>query len=221
MKYKCFVFDWDGTLMDSEAKIVSCMHAAIRDMNFASRSDEQIRNIIGLGFKEALTILYPDKAQLYEDFVAQYRVYFLDDKSEASPLFSHVELLLELLNKNAYFVAVATGKGRQGLDKVLKETSLESYFHVTRCADEAFSKPNPQMLNEIMDFVGVEANETIMIGDTEYDLNMARNAGCDSIGIAHGVHEASRLQECGPIEIYPDIKELYHWVDKVIEPNST
>lgn len=199
--------------MDSEAKIVSCMQAAIRDMQFESRSEEQIRNIIGLGFKEALTMLYPDKEAWYDEFVKQYRVYFLDDNSEASPLFSHVELLLELLNEKSYFVAVATGKGRQGLDKVLKETGLESYFHVTRCADETFSKPNPQMLNEIMDFVGVEANETIMIGDTEYDLKMARNAGCDSIGIAHGVHETSRLQMCEPIKIYPDIKTLYHWVD--------
>ncbi len=199
--------------MDSEAKIVSCMHAAIRDMNFAARSDAQIRNIIGLGFKEALAVLYPGKEEGFEKFVAQYRIYFLDEKSEASPLFSHVEPLLELLNKKSCFVAVATGKGRQGLDTVLKDTSLEPYFHVTRCADETFSKPNPQMLNEIMDFVGVDANETIMVGDTEYDLNMARNAGCDAIGIAHGVHDTDRLQACEPIKIYPDIKSLYHWVD--------
>ena len=213
MKYKLFVFDWDGTLMDSEAKIISCMNLAIGDMNFEPRTEDQIRNIIGLGFKEALTVLYPDKSSLYEKFVEQYRVYFLSDDSEESPLFSHVEKLLELLNSHSYFLAVATGKGRRGLDKVLKESQLEQYFHVTRCADETFSKPNPQMLNEIMDFVGVEANETIMIGDTEYDLNMALNAGCDSIGIAHGTHDESRLKECKPLEIFQDIKEMYRWVD--------
>jgi len=214
MKYKLFVFDWDGTLMDSEAKIISCMHAAIKDMEFESRSDDQIRNIIGLGFKEALTVLYPDKSALYETFVEQYRRYFLDENSEPSPLFSHVELLLELLNHHACFLAVATGKGRRGLDKVLYETKLNKYFHVTRCADETFSKPNPQMLHEIMDFVGVEPNETIMIGDTEYDLNMASNAGCESIAIAHGVHDVSRLEDCKPIEVFSDIKELYHWVEQ-------
>lgn len=213
MKYKLFVFDWDGTLMDSEAKIISCMNLVIRDMNFEQRTDDQIRNIIGLGFKEALTVLFPEKASFYEKFVEQYRVYFLSEESEESPLFSHVEKLLELLNSHSYFVAVATGKGRRGLDKVLKESQLEQYFQVTRCADETFSKPNPQMLNEIMDFVGVEANETIMIGDTEYDLNMALNAGCDSIGIAHGTHDESRLKECKPIEIFQDIKEMYRWVD--------
>jgi len=213
MKYKLFVFDWDGTLMDSESKIISCMNLAIDDMNFEPRTDDQIRNIIGLGFKEALTVLYPEKSSLYDEFVEQYRVYFLSDDSEESPLFSHVEKLLELLNSHSYFLAVATGKGRRGLDKVLKESQLEQYFHVTRCADETFSKPNPQMLNEIMDFVGVEANETIMIGDTEYDLNMALNAGCDSIGIAHGTHDESRLKECKPIEIFQDIKEMYRWVD--------
>jgi len=212
MKYKLFVFDWDGTLMDSEAKIVSCMKAAIGDIGFDERNDDQLRNIIGLGFKEALTVLYPGKSKQYDDFVAQYRNYFLDDNSEESPLFSHVEPLLEFLNKNAYFVAIATGKGRQGLDKVLKETNLGQHFHVTRCADETFSKPHPQMLQEIMDFVGAEANETIMIGDTEYDLNMARNAGCDSVGIAHGVHDENRLRECEPIEIYQNIEELYNWV---------
>ncbi len=214
MKYKLFVFDWDGTLMDSEAKIVNCMQSAIRDMGFDSRSEEQIRNIIGLGFKEALTMLYPDKTDFYDEFVKQYRVYFLDDKSEASPLFSHVEPLLELLNKNTRFLAVATGKGRQGLDKVLKETNLQQYFHVTRCADETFSKPNPQMLYEIMDFVGVEAHQTVMVGDTEYDLNMARNAGCDAIGVAHGVHDITRLQQCKPVDIYPDIKAVYHWLKR-------
>lgn len=214
MKYKLFVFDWDGTLMDSEAKIVSCMHSTIQDMGFESRTNDQVRNIIGLGFKEALTVLYPDKSDLYEQFVEQYRVYFLDESSEASPLFSHVELLLELLNKHSYYMAVATGKGRRGLDKVLKDSNLGQYFHVTRCADETFSKPNPQMLNEIMDFVGVQPHETVMIGDTEYDLNMALNANCDSIGIAHGVHDESRLQDCKPIEMFSDIKELYHWVDK-------
>lgn len=214
MKYKLFVFDWDGTLMDSEAKIVSCMHSAIQDMGFETRNNDQIRNIIGLGFHEALTVLYPDKSQHYEKFVECYRVYFLDENSEASPLFSHVEPLLELLNKHSYYMAVATGKGRRGLNKVLNDSKLETYFHVTRCADETFSKPNPQMLNEIMDFVGVEPNETVMIGDTEYDLNMALNAGCDSIGIAHGVHDESRLRDCKPVEMFSDIKELYSWVNK-------
>lgn len=214
MKYKCFVFDWDGTLMDSEAKIVSCMHLAIKDMKFESRSDEQIKNIIGLGFKEALTNLYPGKASLYEKFVEQYRIYFLDENSKESPLFSHVEELLELLTEHSYFIAVATGKGRHGLDKVLDETGLKQYFHVTRCADETFSKPHPQMLQEIMDFTGVEPHETVMIGDTEYDLNMAANAGCESIAIAHGVHEVERLKECGPVETFPDIREFYHWLVK-------
>lgn len=213
MKYKLFVFDWDGTLMDSEAKIVSCMHLAIRDMNFEPRTDDQIRNIIGLGFKEALTVLFPEKASLYEKFVEQYRVYFLSEDSEKSPLFSHVEKLLTLLSSHSYFLAVATGKGRRGLAHVLKESKLEPFFHVTRCADETFSKPNPQMLHEIMEFVGVDASETVMIGDTEYDLNMALNAGCDSIGIAHGTHDESRLKECKPLEIFQNIKEMYHWVD--------
>jgi len=212
MKYNLFVFDWDGTLMDSEAKIISCMHSAISDMGFEPRSNEQISNIIGLGFKEALTVLYPEQSKLYEKFVEQYRIYFLDENSEPSPLFSHVEQLLELLKKHDYFIAVATGKGRRGLNKVLKDTQLKHYFDITRCADETFSKPNPQMINEIMNFVDVDANETIMIGDTEYDLNMANNAGCDSIGIAHGVHGVERLKTCKPIDIFQDIKELHTWV---------
>ena len=212
MKYNLFVFDWDGTLMDSEAKIISCMHSSISDMGFESRSNEQISDIIGLGFKEALTVLYPEQSKLYDKFVEQYRIYFLDENSEPSPLFSHVEQLLELLKKHDYFIAVATGKGRQGLDNVLNETNLKHYFDITRCADETFSKPNPQMINEIMDFVGADANETIMVGDTEYDLNMANNAGCDSIGIAHGVHDVNRLKTCKPIDIFQDIKELHTWV---------
>ena len=111
-----------------------------------------------------------------------------------------------------YFLAVATGKGRRGLDKELSETGLDEYFPVTRCADESHSKPHPQMLLEIIDWYGVEASDTIMIGDTDHDLQMANNAKTHAVGVTYGVHEKQRLLDCNPLACVNDIDDLKRWL---------
>lgn len=211
------VFDWDGTLMDSEGEILSCMHAAIRDLELEPRSDEELKNIIGLGLQEALRTLYPQgsTAELIQ-LTARYRYHFLESPRQPSELFSGVREMIEELHTAGHFLAVATGKGRQGLNKVLNQTGLADYFHTTRCADECHSKPNPQMLHEIMDYLGVEADKALMIGDTEYDLQMASNAGVRSLGVSYGVHDKQRLLDCRPLDCVDSITELHAWLrDKV------
>jgi phosphoglycolate phosphatase len=210
---KLIVFDWDGTLMDSVAHIVNCLQVAIAELNLAKKTNDELKNIIGLGLREAFYALYP---QANDDeltaLTARYREHFFDQQHEACELFSGARELLEELQGQDYFLAVATGKGRNGLDKVLQETSLGEFFPITRCADESHSKPHPQMLLDIIDYYGVEANETIMVGDTDYDLQMANNAAALAVGVTYGVHDKQRLVDCNPLICLDNINELHRWL---------
>jgi phosphoglycolate phosphatase len=208
------VFDWDGTLMDSEARIVACLRAAIEETGLPHRPDEALRNIIGLGLREALVSLYPEGNDPQHDaLVKHYRYHFLETNETPSPLFEGAEKLIRELHAQGHFLAVATGKGRQGLDKVLEETALGEFFHYTRCADETRSKPHPQMLLEIMDWLGMESTDTLMIGDTEFDLQMAHNAGAKALGVSYGVHEKARLLACEPLACLDSLTEVAEWLN--------
>jgi phosphoglycolate phosphatase len=209
------VFDWDGTLMDSEARIVACIQAAIEDLGLEPREVASIRNIIGLGLHEAINTLYPgSERSLHEGMTERYRYHFLTANPTTSELFAGAEETVRALSEAGYLLAVATGKGRKGLDMVLEETGLGEYFHTTRCADETFSKPHPQMLEEVMDELGAEPGETLMIGDTEYDMQMAVNARTHALAVSYGVHEKERLMKHGPLHCLDDITELNAWLEQ-------
>ena len=213
--FKLLVFDWDGTLMDSEARIRSCVKAAARDLGLKAPTDSAIRNIIGLGLGEAVLMLFPGLGQLdVAAVIDRYRHHYLHADETPSELFPGSFTVLQELQRRQYLLAVATGKGRNGLRKVLHTTRLESLFHATRCADETFSKPHPQMLLEILEELGVSADEALMIGDTEYDLQMASNAGVRSVAVGYGAHEPERLAGHDPLVILTDIADLIGWLDE-------
>lgn len=209
--FELLVFDWDGTLMDSEAHIVSSMQSAVADAGLPPVSSEKVSNIIGLGLREALVSLIPGKSdQHYQTLTDRYRVHFFtDDPCEP---FEGAEAVLQSLQDQGYLLAVATGKGRRGLGRVLTHTGFERFFCATRCADETRSKPDPQMLQEIMDVMNVESHQTLMVGDTEYDLRMAMAAGTPSLGVDYGVHERERLLRCDPLGCLSSIQELPDWL---------
>jgi phosphoglycolate phosphatase len=210
---KLIVFDWDGTLMDSADHIVNCLQMAITELNLVKKTNNELKNIIGLGLREAFYALYPQaNDEELTALTARYREHFFDQQHEACELFSGARELIEELHAKDYLLAVATGKGRNGLDKVLKETGLGEFFPITRCADESHSKPHPQMLLDIIDWYGVAANETIMIGDSEYDLEMANNAEVQSVAVTYGVHEEQRLLNCKPLVCMNNIRELHEWL---------
>ena len=210
---KLIVFDWDGTLMDSVAHIVDCLQKAITELSLAPKSDKELKNIIGLGLREALLALYPhSEDKELNALVAHYRKHFFDQQADPCELFSGARELIQELDAKEYFLAIATGKGRNGLDKVLKETGLGEFFPITRCADESHSKPHPQMMLDIIDYYGIEANEAIMVGDTEYDLQMASNASAHSVAVTYGVHEKQRLLNCNPVACLDNIENLHQWL---------
>lgn len=211
--YKLLVFDWDGTLMDSEAHIVQCMRLAIRDTGLPAIEDAVIRNIIGLGMGEALQTMLPHiDSALYGVLTDHYRRHFLSAEHTPSELFPGVSETLAQLADAGYLLAVATGKGRQGLNHVLERTGLKHVFHSSRCVDEAPSKPHPQMLRDIMETLDVPAANTLVIGDTEYDINMACNAGASALGMSYGVHGRTRLLQCGALACLDTLRELPGWL---------
>lgn len=202
--------------MDSEAHIIHCMVSAFSDLDLPTPKADAIRNVIGLGLAEAVAGLLhtaPDQDDsqwmaLVEPLAQAYRQHFFADTTGPSDLFPHVVDTLELLASRGYLMAVATGKSRRGLDKVLHETGLGHFFIATRCADETFSKPHPEMLNQLLDYAGVGPHEAVMIGDTEYDLLMAKHAGTDAIGVCYGVHEPQRLRDLKPLACLEQIADL-------------
>lgn len=209
--FELIVFDWDGTLMDSEAHIVTSMQRAVNDTELASVSADSVRDTIGLGLREAIAKLLPqEENDTHKMIVDRYRYHFFaDDPCEP---FDGAETVLSALRDEGYLLAVATGKGRPGLNRVLESTGFGQYFVETRCADETCSKPDPQMLNEIMEMLDVSSEKTLMIGDTEYDLEMANAARVASLAVDYGVHERDRLLDCNPLGCLMSIQELPEWL---------
>lgn len=211
--YDLIVFDWDGTLMDSADKIVRCFRNALRDSALPDPGDEPIRQIIGLGLNEAITALLPNNNdEERQRAVDRYRDYFLHLDADQSVLFPGVREGLGGMNGCGYLMAVATGKSRRGLQRVLADTGLAAMFTATRCADEARSKPHPQMLLDILDVTGMDASHALMIGDTVYDMEMARHAGVDALAVTYGVHRRDQLQACRPLDCLDSFGEVRRWL---------
>lgn len=212
-QYDLIIFDWDGTLMDSAAKIVRCFQAAASDVGVPVPPDAAVRNIIGLGLHEAMDMLLPGTDTATRMHVAEcYRRHFLHvDQTEAT-LFPGVTEGLTRLGESGYRLAIATGKARRGLDRVLRDTATSHYFCSTRCADEAFSKPHPQMLHDILDFTGVSVERAVMVGDTTYDLQMAASAAMGSLAVSYGAHERERLLAHRPLACLDSFTEVCRWL---------
>jgi phosphoglycolate phosphatase len=210
-RYDLIVFDWDGTVMDSTAIIAGSIQAACRDLNLTVPSDDAARYVIGMGLVDALRHAVPDANEsMYEPLAARYRHHFLAQDASI-PLFDGARETIIELHENGYWLAVATGKNRNGLNRVLASSEMGKYFHATRTADQTFSKPHPAMLLEIMDELGLEANKVLMVGDTTHDLQMAINAGVDAVGVTHGAHPSELLSELKPLALVSDFHELRSW----------
>lgn len=216
-KYQLIVFDWDGTLMDSEARIVTCMQMAAVDAGVDVPSNEQARDVIGLGLREAIARAFPGSDDATVDrLVEGYRRNWLGDAVDAAPMFDGARALIERLHDAGTLLAVATGKSRRGLDKALDESGLGAFFHATRCADETFSKPHPQMLEEILVDLDTAPGDAVVVGDTEYDMQMARNARVDALGVSHGVHATERLMANGALQCFNNLHELSDWLKQPV-----
>lgn len=211
-KYDLIVFDWDGTLMDSTATIVRCIQMAAQDLSLPIPSLENASYAIGLGLVDAMQIAMPGvDAKHYPGLAERYRHHYFNQDNELV-LFDGVKDMLTELSQSGYFMAVATGKSRVGLNRALNASKLLSLFDATRCADETFSKPNPAMLFELTRELGQDMSRTVMIGDTTHDLRMAGNAGADAIGVNYGAHSAEDLEELNPLFLAKSVPLLHEWL---------
>lgn len=209
MKLDLVIFDWDGTLMDSGARIVACMTAAAVEAGLEPAQPEAIRHLIGLSLPRTYATLYPGlEDDAYGRLESAYRDQWITHDNTPMPLFDGVEEGLAELEEAGLMLSVATGKSRRGLDRVLDEISLRSRFVFTRCADEARPKPDPAMLLDVLDRTGVEPQRALMVGDTLYDMQMAGSAGVPGLGVTYGSHSSSLLREHGAIACCDDFRAV-------------
>ena len=211
-QFDLIVFDWDGTLMDSTSTIVKCIQAAARDLGLPVPPDDQASHVIGLGLHEAMQAAMPNiDPALYPKMVERYRYHYLS-KDHELVLFDGVRDMLTELSQDGYFLAVATGKSRVGLNRALNAVGLLSLFDATRCADETFSKPHPAMLHELTRELGQDLKRTVMVGDTTHDLMMANNAGSAGIAVQYGAHPVDQLTACNPLYSAENVDQLHAWL---------
>lgn len=211
-QFDLIAFDWDGTLFDSTAIITRCIQRAVRDVGGAVPSDRDAAYVIGMGLMEALAHAAPDvPVDRYPELGARYRHHYIAHQNDIS-LFDGILAMLADLKTRPYRLAVATGKSRAGLDDVLQTVELKGMFDATRTADQTAGKPNPRMLQELMDQFGVKPERTLMIGDTTHDLQMALNAGCPSVGVSYGAHESEAFESLNPRFIAHSVRELHDWL---------
>ena len=211
MQYELIIFDWDGTLMDSVPRIVSCMQAAALEAEWGELSTAEVEDIIGLGLPEAIAQLCPGILPVQAERLRErYSHHFVTADATPMLFFAGVEAqIARLRSHEQQRLAVATGKSRRGLDRIFAETNSGGWFHASRTADETRSKPHPQMLSELLAELEVPVERAVMVGDTAYDLEMARAIGMDRVGVTYGVHTPERLARSQPKWIVHSIDELF------------
>lgn len=208
-----FIFDWDGTLCDSLAKIVRCVRKAAHDLSLPIPTEDAARDIIGLSLDSAIERLFPSIEPMALKAMAEgYSRHFVaDEQAEGAVFYPGVRSTLEALLEGGHHLAIATGKSRRGLDRVLESMGLSDYFHGSRCADETRSKPHPQMLVELLEEFSIGPEEAVMLGDTEYDMAMAHALNMPRIAVSYGAHHIDRLRAFDPVLCLDRMDELLAW----------
>jgi len=210
---KLIIFDWDGTIMDSISFISQCLVNSFEKLNFESLSEERAKSIIGLGLVDALEALTPGMSQENRsDLLKTYKEFFHANVEGSVQPYSFVHEGLELLSKQNHFLAVATGKSRAGLEKDFDRSGLRKYFHASKTIDDCRSKPDPQMIHDLMNEFNVLPENTVMVGDTTYDMDMAINAGVRRVASAYGAHSEESLLLRNPLFMGNSFEKILHYL---------
>lgn len=211
-QFDLVVFDWDGTLYDSTALIVKAIQSACADLGLPVPDKTQAAYVIGLGLHDALAYVAPTLApERVPELGLRYRQHYFASQHELS-LFDGTLELLAALKARHHWLAVATGKSRQGLNEALTHVQLRGVFDGTRTADETASKPHPQMLQELMAELGVVPERTLMIGDTTHDLQLAVNAGAHSVAVSYGAHDPESFADYPTRFVAHSMADLHQWL---------
>lgn len=213
-RFELLVFDWDGTLMDSAAAIVASIQASCSDLGLPVPVRERAAHVIGLGLRDALAYAVPELPPSdYGKLAERYRHHFLARDPDIE-MFPGMREMLAGLKQRGYLLAIATGKSRAGLDRVLAAQQLGQYFDASRCADETHPKPHPAMLHELMQELTAERDATLMIGDTAHDLQMAQSARVPALAVSYGAHPKDSLAAFSPLACIDTPQELAPWLEQ-------
>ena len=211
--YSFVIFDWDGTLMDSTGRIVSAMQRSAKNVDLPVPTQSEVKSIIGLSMQAVMDKLFPLADEEGKNaLLEEYRFQYIEGDQTPTPLFEGVLEQLEWLKNNDVLIAVATGKARAGLDRVMKEVSLLNYFDFSICADEAQGKPNPEMVLRLLEQTGKKPHEAIVVGDSIHDINMANNAKVDAVAVTSGANEHHELSPLEPVVILDRVTHIRDWL---------
>ncbi|TMP26977.1 HAD family hydrolase [Pseudoalteromonas rubra] len=207
MARKLIIFDWDGTVMDTVPKIVNTIRQVTTAHGLDPISDDVSKSIIGLSLEKAMATLFPEQQDNAADLALTYKRLYKEDTTPAV-VFTGVEVLLAALKAEGYLLAVATGKSRVGLDNLLAQSGLSDYFSITKTADDAKSKPDPDMLQQILRELEVNPEQAIMIGDTAIDMQLANNANVPAVAVTFGAASAAQLEKYAPLAVCESYAQL-------------
>lgn len=196
------VFDCDGTLVDSQFVIAQSMNRTFADFSLPELEVTKVRTVIGLHLPEAIERLAPDAPEgvTYDEMAEVYKKHFFAIRTSEDfyePLFENVVPVLQALAEEGITIGMATGKSRRGVESVLEHHGLTELFQSLKTSDDGPGKPHPQILLDAMREIGARPEETILIGDTTFDMELAKNAGAHALGVTWGYHARAELEQAG------------------------
>ena len=211
-RFELIIFDWDGTLSDSVGLITDLMIQSFLLHNVSPPSRMEVADILGIKLSEAFKILLKEKDQNASELILNSYIDLYNQSSNKVKLFDGVELGIKELHRYGYKIAIATGGGRNYLDSCLAQTSIKDFINVTKTSDDCFSKPHPQMCNEILNELIIEPEKGIVIGDSIHDLQMAKNAGISSLAVTYGAHKQDSLSVYDALDYMDDANMVFDWI---------
>ena len=203
------ILDCDGTLVDSQRHIAAVFNDTITSFGYDPLAPETIYRVIGLSLGEALDRLLPDCPEPRRlGLISAYRARYALDVAGKSPLYDGVREFLDNLHREGRRTAMATGKSRAGALRVVAEHDLLRYFPIIKTGDLCRPKPDPDMILQILDELGLSPDRAIMVGDTTFDIEMANTAGVRAVGVTCGAHRSDELARAGADLIISSVPEL-------------
>lgn len=203
-RYRLVVFDWEGTLSDTLGQVLNCVAVEARRLNFGELDDNVARQSVGLGLVKAIKKVFPHLTfDEHEQLLAAVQQSLMSRHSDVY-LLPGAKEIVQRLHQNGIDLAIATNKGQQALVRALHITGLDAFIKITRSAGQTLPKPNPQMLQEILQVFDLSATDALMVGDSLSDIEMANSLGMDVVGVNFYHQQLDTLRTAGAIEVFDD-----------------